>query len=282
MATEVVLLGPDSGRLPPRRGQFACRFEVYDEGVTTTLKPWSELLTVRWLPELQFYEQKTALIKRLRRDLDTSFFRIDPDDVAVLVPPHGDTVEVAFNSLRVRGFSQFLQEKQARRVLSTVLDLLHPELAGSVVTFQHVVPIGGEYSEVRQAAAARAIGLSLEGLRSTDFAILFDAEVREHEMSMQAEFGIVSKSELPERLARVIGRMRNVAESPGGPPPWLTGQDDADWPDVALFVDSHWTAEQRPAGPTDLEAIYRFWMSARQLAESTVENLRSGVLGQSG
>ncbi len=250
--------------------------------MTITLKPWSELLTVSWLPELRFYEQKIALIKRLRSDLDTTVFRIDPDDVAVLIPPNGDTVEVAFDSLRVRGFANLLEGTQARRVISTVLDLLHPELTGSVVTFQHVVPFEGEYSEVRQTAATKAIGLSLKGLRSTDFAVLFDAKVLGRDLSMQAEFGVVSKLELPERLARVVGRMRNVGASPDRPPPLPIGQDIEDWPDVALFVDSHWRAEHPPAGPTDLEAIYGFWMDARQLADSTVEDLRAGVLGQSG
>ncbi len=251
------------------------------QGCDNYVTAWSDILRLGWLPELRFYEQKTALVKMLRKTLGTSMFRIDPDEVAVLVRPQLIEVEVAFNGLSIRSRKTTLGDSEAKSLLGSVINLLRPEASSHSAQFQHVLPIAGNYAEITRQAAERVVGIHLSRLRKSDFALLFDADTESEGLRFQAEFGVVSKAELPARLSRQRGRMSH-GEAEGPIPPLFEDSEAPELPEVALFVDSYWYALKPPEGAVLSEAIFRFWSDTRQMAETTSQELRAGVLGDSG
>jgi hypothetical protein len=143
-------------------------------------------------------------------------------------------------------------------LVSVILALLGEQITPTKINaatclIQYVVPLSGRYSEIRKRTTAGLFGEWWTG-PADDYAVLITSEDGKLRTA-QTEFGVVSKSEIPPRLLRVSGRMRQGASSDSAKA--LASYLSSELPAAALFADCAWYAKPGAVAPT-AESIKEF------------------------
>src|SRR5262249_51813970 len=131
--------------------------------------------------------------------------------------------------------------------------------------FQWLDPIDGNYDDARRAAAQRVFG-ELPEIQPSDFAVLLDARSDDAAMAFRCEVGVVAANEIPPRLSRQQGRMRQGRDEVPA-----TIWPVSSLPEVALFCDTDWMAEGD--APESVQEFLNVWGSVRVSAERVVSEL---------
>lgn len=221
--------------------------------------PWTQAVLVHWPRSVRFYRQRFAFLERLEGEgLLTAFRTSDGGDTveARLGGGFAHEIEVWPGGLLVRMFTRRPDRELVERAASLACELVAPEgLLSLHIFIQYLRPIRDDYDKARAASAQMMlsdVGIPAE---VTDWAMLLDARSQKAPwLTFQAEFGVVRKEEIGDRLARRAGR----TGSPVREGPW----DPKQFPDVAFFVDGSWKSSKRVEGAKLLE---RLW-EARGLA----------------
>jgi len=144
------------------------------------------------------------------------------------------------------------------------------------VQFQYIYPLEGSYDEIRIESARRVLS-SLADLRIADYAVLLDGQRDDSPYEYQLEFGIVSSTEIPLRLSRLIGRMRGE----GKQQPLPRSLPLSKLPEVALFTDMNLRYVQAPVASEAGGALRELWTEGRREADALVEQIKSTVTDKS-
>jgi hypothetical protein len=82
----------------------------------------------------------------------------------------------------------------------------------------------------------------------SDASVLLDGQMADSAAEFQAEFGVVERDEVPQRVAREVGRLPGPAYEPSDVARYV------DIPDVGMFFDWRWELKQ-PVEAADAEGV---------------------------
>ena len=112
---------------------------------------------------------------------------------------------------------------------------------------QYLLEMPGGTSDQPADVAGRLFGGWSSDIGTTDFSVLLDGEDRGH--AYQCEFGIVTRSEVPVRLARFLGRVHRPAADLDQ---LMMELDPEDVPDPGFFCDFWWRSTEPEEGVVEL------------------------------
>jgi hypothetical protein len=236
------------------------------------LKPWTQSLSLSWRPELRFYEQRIAILKKLEEQGILRAFRVEESFVDAQLFETRDRLTVKQDGADIQLLSPDAEPDRALEALCIALGEVRPTTPRSIsATFQYIAPIELEFMEV----VARGYGRVLRDLPGTlkhgDWAILTDVSLGSPPASGIVEFGIIKAEEAPGRLARRAGRAGGKSQSPQR---WVADQ----FPDVAVFCDGTISGVLEGAPDTLPAPAAEFWDAARDAHGSLVEGLRTTLM----
>lgn len=198
----------------------------------------SRSLLLSWdRPRYELLDQRGALLALLDEADGVEGFL--PSQAGIDVRMRGG---IALNMSTLGAWAYELTSEQDPSPTASALELLlrvgerlGARQCGVRLAFQHLMPWPGWQDE---AVAARVAAENFLGEPDwQDFALLVDGRGPESWL-YQAEFGVLGRSAVPERLSRRIGR---VGRNAGAPQPDLEEEIlAAHYPAVATFVDSSW------------------------------------------
>jgi hypothetical protein len=223
----------------------------------TVAAPWTQLLELRWRPALTFYEKRTAILRCLDDDKLLQAFRVHADHVDARLTKPGHALRVRHNGLILELLGQNADPDLGWSCVLAALDKIKPEniIVGS--RYQHIEPLDGPFEVAVRAARDRFLAAP-DGEEIEDWALIVNLAG-----SATAEFGIIRGVEAVPRLTRTIGGMSS-ADVQDGEGFW----QDVNFPEVALFADSHWPGSVVGADPAEAREAWTAGLGrANDLAE---------------
>ena len=184
-----------------------------------------------WRPQLSFYDLRVDILRAFDSNHSLLKFTMPDDSIEALVANVG-FVRMAPDGLRVTITSPRFDEQAVTQVLEIMLGKSDISTSHLTCNVQHLIPIAADYDEARTSAISG--WLRPTPIQMTDIAILVDGVDDETGYGFQCEYGIISAEESVDRLARQVGRLTNSSDLPLDP-------DIAGLPDVAAFLDWHWS-----------------------------------------
>jgi hypothetical protein len=230
---------------------------------------WGETVRVSWRRSLKYYEFRIPALRKLEEAGLLSGFRVRGEEEA------GGRLGDPFHelSLSPTGVSGTMHlpsgdRSRIRRAMQLVLDVLQPEaITGALFGGRYLIPIQGDYDKVRRAAVRTLTSDSLQ-LPIMDWSLLVDLEGTKEGQEGQCEFGIVSRSEMRDRIAGVVGRLAGER---------VSLPDEVEFPEVALFLDQSW-GQSAPFLADDVhKGLDEFWSDARLQAEAVIRRVLEGT-----
>ncbi len=224
-------------------------------------------LRLRWRPTVRQYGARTVVLEALEADHHLRAFRQEQEGMSAELT---DDVEVRLTpaGLRLSSLAGPFRPALFESVVGLMLQHVKPERVRVDALFQHLVPLESDYDAARTDAGAALLPVVAASYRVADFAILVDG----HDGSdfFQAEFGVVSRSEIPERLA---GRQSRVQkESPSAARTRRKWNLD-EFADVSLFVESRWHTHDKPPSSRDAASVARAFEHFEGRADVLVKSL---------
>jgi hypothetical protein len=203
-------------------------------GFKEELVPLTVGMVLRWRPTVRFYAKRFQLLEELEAAGLVRAYRLGGDDFGVQFNEFGDELIVRPDSLSFRGLG-IDEERTHAGLEAAALSLSHLSIdsAMHLWTHQFLLPVSLDYADARGQAASKLMPGLKERLPIADFAVLVDRSESIGAYTLQAEFGVVERREVPQRIVRLAGRMNIGAGD--SPPPWDVELDDL--PSVALFAD---------------------------------------------
>jgi hypothetical protein len=227
---------------------------------------WTQRINVAWWRSLRFFERRFEVLRTFEDGGLLRQFRVDDDEVGMRL---GDANHsLAFGVLGLDGslYQPDADADRLRNAIRVVFDALEPErLSHATFGLQWLVPLDVSYDEAREAAAR--VAMPVNNFQPKDFALFSDGESRDPEATIVLECGVVGVAELPQRLARQVGRMGPPDRSS---PPTLWPADRL--PEVAFFCDSNWIATQ---ALESLDDLFHLWEGTQRASAEVVSELMS-------
>lgn len=240
-------------------------------------EPRTQSVSLRWRPELRFYEKRVEILRLLEQAGHLRAFRVGENFIEGRLFSSRHRLTVTHTSLTVGVLTEDANLDQIWDAVSLAFDMLSPDRGVQVSTvFQHVAPIDLSFDEAVNNAYGDVVGqTALPGIRLGDWAVLADVRLSdEPEASGLTEFGIVTAKEVPRRLGRSAGRATSGQAPSADQDLW----DPEDFAPVSLFADS--TLHKALAADNFLEAASAFWRSSSREVGSFVADLHQRVSGQ--
>ncbi len=228
--------------------------------------PLTQSLVANWPPTLRYHQRRLDPIEELERRDTLRSFLVKPNEIGART----DDAELLLHA------NGFVLQTKGDLLDDTVFDLarlalaaVQPEQTNISVLYQFLVPLPDvSYDDARKKALARLWAGMFSALGGYDFALLVDG--RSPGLVWHCEFGVVSESEVPERVSRVAGHFTQYH-----------GFADAlpdDLPPVAFFADSRWVVARKfqEAVHTDIVATIQ---TVRREAGQLVQDIFTRLLG---
>lgn len=236
------------------------------------LKPWTQRLSLSWRPELRFYEQRIAILKKLEEQGILRAFRVEESFVDAQLFETRDRLTVRQDGADIQLLSPQAESERALEALCIALAEVRPTTPRSIsASFQYIAPIELEFMDVVARGYGRVLGDLPGDLRHGDWAILTDIILESPSASGIVEFGIIKAEEAPERLARRAGRTGGRSQPQQR---WVAEQ----FPDVAVFCDGTISGALEDGSEKIPAVAANFWNAARDAHGSLVEGLRTTLM----
>jgi hypothetical protein len=238
---------------------------------------WVQGASVRWRPDFRFYEARTRFLSRLDEKGLIRAWRVEEEEVSARLRDADHEALLDSGGITVIGTTL---EPDIERLIfaaeAAIKEVGIPRLTTMRVQFEYIYPLEGSYDEIRIESARRFLG-SLADLRITDYAVLLDGQRSDLSYEYKLEFGIVSRTEIPLRLSRLIGRMRGEGEQQSLP----RSLNFSKLPEVALFADMSWRYAQAPVASEAGGALRELWTNGRREADALLEQIKSTATDKS-
>jgi hypothetical protein len=251
-------------------------FRVSDSPIAPGLSPWTRSVELRWRPELTFYERGTDVLRTFeRRGLLTSF-SVEFNQITAWLK--GDIeVLLSASGLVLESAAQDKTMSDLELSAKTALQIVSPQLVVETTCWlQYVTPMAGSYEEARRASGNRLYG-AWWPLPIADYALLIEGDEAQIAAAYKAEVGVVSKDELPHRLARLAGRLGRLGHQPSPRPTWRGKQT---LPDVALYAGWVWTSKSRPNPAEIARSVFEFANAAELTSTTALGGLVSVIASE--
>jgi hypothetical protein len=222
---------------------------------------------MRWRPELRFYEQRVTILRELEDRGRLRAFQIHEDQVDAQLLDVDHQLSVRQDGFTLKLFRPDADTNLAWDAVALAVGLVRPAHPRVITaSYQHIVELTTTFEEAVARGYDRMFDVRKIGtVELVDWAFLADFRSwGEPPASGQIEFGVVHAEEVPERLARLAGRIRG-----SGDPANVWEVDK--FPMVALFSDAtfHTPADQQ------VDPVAQ----ARSFWGSTTEEVGNLILG---
>jgi hypothetical protein len=235
------------------------------------LKPWTQRLSLSWRPELRFYEQRIAILKKLEEQGYLRAFRVEESFVDAQLFETRDRLTVRQDGADILLLSPEAEPARALEALCLALAEVRPTTPRTISgSFQYIAPIALDFLDAVARGYGRVLGNPLGDLSHGDWAVLTDIILESPPASGIVEFGIIKAEEAPDRLARRAGRTGRAPQ----PQRW----DPDQFPDVAVFCDGTLSGALGDDSEKIPEVAAKFWSAARDAHGSLVEGLRTMLM----
>jgi hypothetical protein len=249
---------------------------VESGSVTSTV--WTQTASLRWAPELRFYEHRAGILRLMKEVGLLTAFRVGDSEAGAQLGDGTHEVEFSHRDLVAMVRSRDGDVERVLKAVEIVLSELRPTgVAIASFSFQHLHPLDMEYDAARRKSLAALFGSpELGPAVAGDYANLIDGVAADPASTFSSEYGIVTADEIPGRLARQHGRAPGSGRRSRGPIPQV---DVSDVPAVALFVDATWTLTERIADEDVLDRFNDSWQACRNVSEDFAEAIRAQLFG---
>jgi hypothetical protein len=192
---------------------------------------WTQRARLGWKQSVSFYEHRFEVLRRLEDDGSLRRFQERGGQISMRLGGAHQLVSFGPTGLSMATLKPGLDDGVMRNAIEVVCSALEPQPVGRPsFGLQWLVPIDLSYDDARKTAST-ALFSSVDG-HLADFALLLDGTLDEPLQEYQVEVGILEASEVPARLARVVGRV-GPADQDIAPALWQSEE----LPKVALFCD---------------------------------------------
>jgi hypothetical protein len=234
---------------------------------------WTQSLSIRWRPELRFYEQRVAILRSLEERGELRAFRVQENFVDARLFESRVRLSVRQDGLDLYLDRPDADVARAWEAVEIGLSIVKPDRPRFVrASFQHLAPLDMRFEDAVRRAYGGVLGrLGTESIEFGDWALLVDLSMK-NGSSGQIEFGIVRGDEVPDRLARIAGRI-GPRQQPVSRLP-----EPSDFADVSLFTDLRVEGNLAPREEFGTEA-QSFWQTARTEADTLVAALETALVG---
>lgn len=204
----------------------------------------TQLVQLKWRPELGFYEQRSELLRDLEHEGLLEEFGWAVGEVRAKISD-AEYVTIGFDGVSGSVVGTGTSTERVRRAISRILDRLSPQsvvLESGQVRF--VLPLDVKVAQAAAGLTGDLMG-EVDGLRPIDCALLVDGLSERVGSPFKVEFGVVGREELVERLRYALGRLDALpafSPIPGAgalPGPPVPPAEDV--PACGLFFDWLWT-----------------------------------------
>jgi len=232
---------------------------------------WTQSLSLRWRPELRFYEQRVAILRSFEEEGYLRAFRVQENYIDAKLFGSRDSLSVRQNGLDLH---LGRPGSDADRVFGAVeigLAAVAPSQPRTFSAgFQHVAPLNMKFEDAVRGAFGR-LGTA-GGIEVDDGALLADISLNDG-LSAQIEYGIVRAAEIPARLSRTVGRIQHESAAPYDLP------EPDEFAEVSLFSDL--MVRRDDVGPVETlrDEVQSFWQTARTEADKLVSTLEKALVG---
>lgn len=232
-------------------------------------EPWSSGIHLTWERALRYYEHRLDPLRALENSGRLLRFEVTTEGVMAELPGQ---IEFRLNADHFNVFGGYEASGAAvSEIVALLVSTVQPRIMTSLhVALQQVIPVEGDYDEVRSRAADRMFGGWFRD-SLTDWAMLVDGKMPGGSGNYQAEFGIVSREEVLGRFRRTVGRMAHSAETGRTHLPKVL-------PAVALFMDTVWVAGGPPTSSSPSDAVATFLDICRSQASVKAQEVYKVVL----
>ncbi len=235
---------------------------------------WTQSLSLRWRPELRFYEKRVEILRTFEEQGFLRAFRVRESTIDARLFSSRDSLSVRQDGLDLHLRRPDSDLERALEAVEISLSAVSPSQPRSCSGFfQFLSPVDMEFENAVSRAFGAALGrLGTESIELSDWAFLIDLSAKDGGAG-QMEFGIVLAEEVPERLSAAVGRIQR--ESP--PPPYV-GEPEEFAP-VSLFSDFWISRDGAGEAATLSEDVPSFWETARNEADILVSTLEKALFG---
>ncbi|MEJ7657456.1 MAG: hypothetical protein WKF33_10555 [Thermoleophilaceae bacterium] len=235
---------------------------------------WTQSLSLRWRPELRFYEKRIEILKSFEEHGYLRAFRVQENFIDARFFGSRDSVSVQQNGLDVfLGHPGSDVDRALAAVEISLSAVIPTQPRRFLASFQHLTPLTMQFEDAVSRAYGGVLGrLGTEGIEVDDWALLADISSKEG-LPGQIEFGIVRAEEVPLRLSRSAGRVQHEAAAPEDWP------EPAEFADVSLFSDLAIRRTDVGSIETLRDEVQSFWQTARSEADRLVSTLEKALVG---
>lgn len=238
------------------------------------LAPWTQSVTLRWRPELRFYERRFEILRHLEEQGSMWSFRVSDDLAEARLIDQFQQLSVRQDRASMHLLSPDADAEVGWDALRFAIGKVQPRAPqGMASSFQYLAPLELPLAEaVARGNQGRILApVDAHGVKTGDWAVLVDLTVDDPPGALgQTEFGVLADDEAPARLGRVVGRSAYTDRASVSPGLW----EDVEFPSVALFADVTFRlAINSP--DTVFENLQKFCATCRRRAGTLVEALKA-------
>lgn len=237
--------------------------------------PWTQVIELNWPRTVRYYQERFNFLGILEEEGLLTSFRSGEDVVAARLGDAEHEAELRPGGITLLLFQPTADFERVRRAAAQAIGLIRPKSLSRIrVSLQYLQPLVLDYDKARQASVEALYGSVLPGRSLRDFAVLLDGAADlpgGGDGRFHAEFGILSRGEVPARLSRMAGRRGSVSGQ--RPHAWI----EKEFPEASLFVDALWEALGRIDGQDALNRMDDIHTVALEEGAGVVRDLFVGI-----
>jgi hypothetical protein len=218
-----------------------------------TAEPWSRRLSVPWNVPTSYYEDRWRVLTELDSSDLLHARRVMEDRIAMRLGDPYLVVSFSDSYFDAAILAPDVDEARLRRALEVLFETIKPKaLSSPIFDFQWLYEIDQDYGAARRTTVASVLGEDV-GETAVDWSMNVHGTTVEPAGQYDTEYGIVSASEAPRRLARSISNTVGQADPDIPPAVW----PESLMPPVAWFFDARFKPADRLEPSVD--ALYEAW-----------------------
>jgi hypothetical protein len=231
---------------------------------------WDDTLSVRWAPDLLFFEERVALLRAIGDEGALSAFFVGENGIGSRLGDDDHELRITLDGLTLFLTKPDPDRQRATRALDLTFEKLRPAPIGQLrIVQQFIGPIRGEFEVAAKRFTDHLAPPDLPQMTATDSALILDGRVElEDGWSIHTELGIVAAGEIAQRLSTPLAGIP-VPISRDAMERWSSRE----LPPVAFYVGLGWTSEIDDFGELSSDQVVQKWDAVTEASGRLVEHL---------